>query len=91
MPDAYKVIGNLFSTGGSFSILNGLPVLKLIFLFSTLFIVLILERLNEVRPEIFHSLFGKRLYKYSAYYYAVLMILALGVYNNAPNFIYFQF
>jgi alginate O-acetyltransferase complex protein AlgI len=89
--EACKIMGNLFSGGDSFSILNGIQTLKLIVLFSTLFTVLILERLNEVKPEFFHSFFAKRLYKYSAYYYAILVIIALGVYNNAPNFIYFQF
>jgi D-alanyl-lipoteichoic acid acyltransferase DltB (MBOAT superfamily) len=91
MSDAYKVIGNLFSANGSVTIVGGIPLLKLAFLFSTLFIVLILERLNEVRPDLFKNVFGKKLFKYPAYYYAVILIIALGVYNNAPNFIYFQF
>lgn len=91
MPDAYKVIGNLFSSSGSLTILAGIPVLKLTLLFSTLCIVLLLERLNEIKPEVFKTMFEKRTFKYSAYYYAVILIIALGVYNNAPNFIYFQF
>ncbi len=91
MPDAFKVIGNLFAYNGSLSILNGIQNIKLILLFTTLFVVLILERLNEVKPELFQNLFGKKLFKYSAYYYAVFLIILLGVYNNAPNFIYFQF
>lgn len=91
MPDAFKVIGNLFSSGGSFTVLNGILNLKLLLLFTTLFVVLVIERLNEVRPGLFHSLFSKKFFKYSSYYYAILLIIALGVYNNAPNFIYFQF
>lgn len=91
MPDAYKVIGNLFSPGGNLSIFSGILNLKLVLLFSTLFIVLILERINEKKPEMFKNLFRKKLFKYSAYYYAIALIVLLGVYNNAPNFIYFQF
>lgn len=91
LPDAYKVMGNLFSSNGSISIFAGLKSLKLIFLFSTLFCVLILERINEVKPEMFRNLFDKKLYKYSAYYYAIALIILLGVYDNMPNFIYFQF
>lgn len=91
MPDAYKVIQNLFSANGAVTILGGIPALKLILLFSTLLVVLILERLNEMRPVVFKNMFSKKLFKYSAYYYAILVIIALGVYNNAPNFIYFQF
>ncbi len=91
MPDAYKVVGNLFSSNGSTSILTGIPILKLVLLFSTLFIVLILERLNEVKPEVFKNMFSQKTFKYTAYYYAIALIIVLGVYNNAPNFIYFQF
>jgi alginate O-acetyltransferase complex protein AlgI len=91
MHDAYKVIGNLFSAGQGITIFSGIKGLKLVLLFTSLFLVLLLERLNEIKPELFHSVFGKRSLKYSAYYYAILLILALGVYNNAPNFIYFQF
>ena len=91
MTDAYKVMGNLFSSNGSFTIFAGLKSMKLIFLFTTLLCVLILERLNETRPEFFRNLFGKKLFKYSAYYYAIALIILLGVYDNMPNFIYFQF
>ncbi len=91
MSDAYKVIGNLFSSGNGLTILTGIKSLKLVLLFSCLFTVLILERLNETKPELFRNFFAKKLLKYSAYYYAALLIILLGVYNNAPNFIYFQF
>lgn len=91
MPDAYKVMGNLFSSNGSFTIFAGIKSLKLIFLFSTLFCILTLERLNEIKPELFRNFFGKKLFKYSAYYYAIVLIILLGVYDNMPNFIYFQF
>lgn len=91
MPEAYKVIGNLFSFNGGVTILGGIESLKLILLFSALFIVLILERLNEVKPEFFKTIFSKKILKYSAYYYAVILIILLGVYDNTPNFIYFQF
>ena len=91
LSDASAVIRNLFTLNGAITILQGLESFKIILLFSTLFIVLILERLNEVKPEIFRNLFGKSLFKYSAYYYAVILIILLGVYNNEPNFIYFQF
>lgn len=91
MQDAYSVIKNLFSFGGSVVILQTIQTLKLILLFSTLFIVLVTERINEVKPELFRTVFGKKIPKYSAYYYAVILILLLGVYDNAPNFIYFQF
>lgn len=91
MPDAYKVIGNLFSFGEGITILGGIENLKLVLLFSSLFTVLILERLNEVKPELFKNMFSKKILKYSAYYYAVILIILLGVYDNTPNFIYFQF
>jgi len=91
MTDAYKVIGNLFSSGSGLTILTGINDLKLILLFSCLFSVLILEGLNETKPETFRNLFSKKIFKFSAYYYAVILIILLGVYNNAPNFIYFQF
>jgi alginate O-acetyltransferase complex protein AlgI len=91
MPDAYKVIGNLFSFKGPLTILEGVQSLKLILLFSTLFVVLIIERLNEVKPQFFQTIFGNKISKYSAYYYAMILIILIGVYDNAPNFIYFQF
>lgn len=91
MPDAYKVIGNLFSFGGDTTILGGIEYFKLILLFSSLFLVLFLERLNEVKPDLFKNIFSKKISKYSAYYYAVILIILLGVYDNTPNFIYFQF
>lgn len=91
MPEAYKVIGNLFSFEKNIMILSGIQSLKLILLFTTLFMVLSLERLNEKNPELFRSIFNRKPLKYSAYYYAIAVIILIGVYDNAPNFIYFQF
>jgi D-alanyl-lipoteichoic acid acyltransferase DltB (MBOAT superfamily) len=91
MPDAYSVMKHMFRFQSTISIFNNLEALKLILLFSTLFFVLALERINELKPEAFQTFFGKRVTKYSAYYYALILIIILGVYDNAPNFIYFQF
>jgi alginate O-acetyltransferase complex protein AlgI len=91
LTDAGIIISNLFEFKGGPTILQSIESLKLFLLFSTLFMVLILERLNEMKPGIFKNMFGKKLFKYSAYYYAVIIIIMLGVYDNAPNFIYFQF
>lgn len=91
MENAFTVMHNLFAFKNYSTIFYGIHTPKLVLLFSTLFIVLVLERFNEKKPEAFQNLFRKKLFKYSAYYYAILLIVALGVYNNAPNFIYFQF
>lgn len=92
MEDAYRVIENMLHFKLSLiHIFSGISRIKLGFLFTTLAIIFILERMNELQPDRFQNLFGKRLVKYSAYYYAALMILLLGVFDNTPNFIYFQF
>lgn len=92
MENAYEVMGKIFHS--EFSLLKiflGISRLKLFLLFTALAVVFILERLNEINPGYFQNLFAKKLIKYSAYYYAVILILLLGVYDNTPNFIYFQF
>jgi alginate O-acetyltransferase complex protein AlgI len=91
MPMAYSVIKNIFVFSGPITILHDIQVLKLVLLFSTLFAVLLIERMNEVKPDFFRTIFGKKAAKYSAYYYAAILIVLLGVFDNAPNFIYFQF
>lgn len=92
MENAYDVMDKIFH--GEFSLLKiflGISQLKLFLLFTALAVVFILERINEINPGYFQNLFAKKLIKYSAYYYAVILILLLGVYDNTPNFIYFQF
>lgn len=92
MNDAYAVIKNLFVFDGSLiKIFLGISPLKLFLLFSTLTLIFIIERVNELKPSYFQNLFSKKHVRYSAYYYAVIIILLLGVYDNTPNFIYFQF
>lgn len=92
MNDAYAVIKNLFVFNSSIiTIFSGISPLKILLLFSTLTLVFIIERVNELKPEYFRNLFSKKYIRYSAYYYAVIIILLLGVYDNTPNFIYFQF
>ena len=91
MPDAYTVIENLFSFKNSVVILQDITSLKLTLLFSALFIVLAIERINELKPEAIRNIFDRKITKYAAYYYAVILILLIGVYDNAPIFIYFRF
>lgn len=92
MENAYDVMNKIVA--GQFSLLKiflGISSLKLFFLFTSLAFIFILERLNETRPDYFKTIFSQKVFKYSAYYYAVILILLLGVYDNTPNFIYFQF
>lgn len=92
MENAYDVMNKIVA--GQFSLLKiflGISSLKLFFLFTSLAFIFILERLNETKPEYFKTIFSKKGIKYSAYYYALILILLLGVYDNTPNFIYFQF
>lgn len=92
MNDAYSVINTIFVSGFSnITILHDFAAIKLILLFATVLAVFALERVNELSPSAFQSFFNKKVYKYSAYYYAIILILIMGVYDNAPNFIYFQF
>lgn len=92
MANAYDVMNTIFD--GHFALIKiflGISSLKLFFLFTSLAFIFILERLNETKPEYFKTIFSKKAFKYSAYYYAIILILLLGVYDNTPNFIYFQF
>lgn len=92
MENAYDVMNKIVA--GQFSLIKiflGISSLKLFFLFTSLVFIFILERLNETKPDYFKHVFSQKAFKYSAYYYAVILILLLGVYDNTPNFIYFQF
>lgn len=92
MSDAYAVIENIFVFDSSLlTIFLGISPLKLFLILSTLTLIFIIERVNELKPQYFRDLFSKKYIRYSAYYYAVIIILLLGVYDNTPNFIYFQF
>lgn len=92
MNNAYAIITNIFTSGFSaFDILKEISTQKLLLLFTTLTGVFIIERINEKQPELFISIFNNKTKRYSAYYFAIVMILLMGVYDNAPNFIYFQF
>lgn len=92
MNDAFLVIKNLFHF--KFELIHifaGINRFKLALLFSALTLVFVLERMNELHPDYFKNIFAKKFIRYSAYYYAVILIVLLGVYDNTPNFIYFQF
>lgn len=92
MNDAFIVIRHLFSSGFNAShVLSGISISKLVLLFNTLAVVFVLERVNELRPSQFSNFFSSRIIRYTAYYTAILLIILLGVYDNTPNFIYFQF
>ncbi len=90
--EAFKIIMRMFEFNlQSFPILNSFPLTKIVFLIVTLFLVLGLERFKETKSEFINSIFKSRLIKYSVYYGILFSIIILGVFDNAPNFIYFQF
>lgn len=92
MNEAFKVIHGIVEFKlQTFSILNSIPVNKILFLVFTLVLVLFIERSKETKPEFIHSIFSSRILKYSVYYAVLFIIIAVGVFDNTPNFIYFQF
>lgn len=89
---ASKIIVRIFEfKSPSFSILHLVPFNKLILLVSTLILILFIERFKETKPDFHGLLLKSRLVKYSVYYAILFIIIAVGVFNNTPNFIYFQF
>lgn len=61
MHDAYLVMKNMFVFNGSLiNIFLGISPLKLFLLFSTLTLVFIIERVNELKPTYFRNLFSKK-------------------------------
>lgn len=98
--DSFYIIGNLFSGISNwlniqylYEVINSfsLSLFEVIIAFLTVFMLIIIELLEK--KEKIYILLSKYniVVRFAFYYVIVLILLTLGVYHNASQFIYFQF